>query len=287
MRKILLSFGDKSLRKSNKRLTSQVEKFNFYTDIFIYDESNLSQEFVTKYSQHLKPEVKGFGYWCWKPQIIKQVLDEMSEGDILHYLDIGCHLNSRGIMRLQEYIDILKNSKGILGFDFSYPLDNKFFKHDGRKLFDWPEKHWTKIDLLKYFNADNDEILNSPQICATTIFFLKNSFTQNFVNDWVNTFKENFSLIDDSPSNHKEKEGFIMHRHDQSIFSILGKLNDISIISSYEIYYPDKHNIIKADWQALENLPIHAKRDKDKGFYFNNKRRVKYYLNKIILWIKK
>ena len=175
----------------------------------------------------------------------------MNEGDILHYLDIGCHLNSKGLLRLSEYIDLLKNSKGILGFDFSYPTDNNYFKHDGRELFDWPEKDWTKIDLIKHFKAESDDIINTPQICATTIFFLKNSFSEKFVDDWVNTFKRNLNLIDDSPSKNKEKNSFVMHRHDQSIFSILGKLNKISIISSYEIYYPDKNNIVKADWKAL------------------------------------
>jgi len=287
MKKILLSFGDKSLKKSKQRLLSQAKKLNFYTDIVIYDESNLSHEFIAKFSHILKPGIKGFGYWSWKPQVIKQVLDEMNEGDILHYMDIGCHLNLNGLKRLSEYIDILKNSKGVLGFDFSYPIDNNYFKHDGRELFDWPEKDWTKIDLIKHFKAERDDILNTPQICATTIFFLKNSFSQKFVNDWVNTFKENLNLIDDSLSKNKEKDSFIMHRHDQSIFSILGKLKKISVISSYEIYYPNKNNIIKADWKALNNTPIHAKRDKDKGFYLNNKRRIKYYFNKFILWIKK
>ena len=38
MKKILLSFGDKSLKKSKQRLLSQAKKLNFYTDIVIYDE---------------------------------------------------------------------------------------------------------------------------------------------------------------------------------------------------------------------------------------------------------
>ena len=49
----------------------------------------------------------------------------MNKGDILHYADVGCHINTIGSVKFKEYIKILnKDDKGILAFQY-YPLKNK------------------------------------------------------------------------------------------------------------------------------------------------------------------
>lgn len=32
---------------------------------------------------------RGFGYWCWKPRVILMALEQIKEGDLLVFLDIG------------------------------------------------------------------------------------------------------------------------------------------------------------------------------------------------------
>ena len=60
-------------------------------------------------SDKLHDNVRGFGYWSWKPEIIKQTLsDKWNDGDQLLYLDAGCNLNrSWQKIALSQYFDML------------------------------------------------------------------------------------------------------------------------------------------------------------------------------------
>jgi hypothetical protein len=37
---------------------------------------------------------RGYGYWIWKSQIIKQHMDLLNDGEILLYCDAGSQLNN-------------------------------------------------------------------------------------------------------------------------------------------------------------------------------------------------
>jgi hypothetical protein len=237
-----------------------------YDQIITLNEFDLYEEFRTEFQHRMQPKItRGYGYWCWKPQVILQAFDQMSDGDLLQYTDTGCHLNPNGKDRLLEYFDYTENyHKGLLIFKTvrpTQPLD------DGRPLPEWTESMWCKGDVLDYFNVrDRQDICDTPTTGAGIIFFQKNEFTVDFVNRWLNIIKENFNLIDDSPSVSPNSENFIDHRHDQSLFSILCKLNDIdNYVSAFEYSYPFNYNPASrkyvSDWNSLANYPILAMRD--------------------------
>ena len=79
--------------------------------------------------------------------------------------------------------------------------------------------------------------------------------------------KNNFSLLDDTPSRSSNFDGFVDHRHDQAIFSLLCLKHKVTVLSAYEFWYPANlsYGILGMDWEALEDFPIHAKRDKKIG----------------------
>ena len=260
-----LSFADSRYRRSLVRIGKQAQEFKIFEQTVLADEDFLDIDFRNKYKKFLMAGTRGYGYWCWKPQIILQVLKNLSEGDMLLYADAGCHLNYRGKARLLEYFEILQNSKsGILGFQAKPP--EMPLEYDGRQLFDYPNYAWTKGDTLDYFGIrDNEEIINSQTIGAGIILIRKCQSSIDIIKKWIKTFSHDFSLIDDSPSKSPNPDGFIEHRHDQAIFSILCLQNSVDTISAYEYYYPKK-NSNKPDWNALKNFPIHAMRDKDMGF---------------------
>jgi hypothetical protein len=90
------------------------------------------------------------------------------------------------------------------------------------------EKKWNKMDVLKYFNIENDnDILNTNQRQASALMIVKNDKTMNFLKEWYEICSNNYNLIDDSPSIQQNFEEFEQNRHDQSIFSILSKKHDI------------------------------------------------------------
>jgi hypothetical protein len=269
MQIFFLTFATSDLHRSLKRICLQANKMGLYDEIYTWDEKYIDENYFNSNKDKLVIGSRGFGYWSWKPQIIMQALDKMEYGDILQYTDAGCHLNPRGKWRLKEYLLLTKSSEtGILAFQGKKPEDP--LEWDGETIsLGLEERKWIKGDLLDYFSIrDNQEILNSPTIGAGIIFIKKTPKTIEIIKKWASAIKTNFSLIDDSPSKSENPSGFIEHRHDQSIFSVLCKLNSVQTLSAYEYWYPIK-NKMKPNWKILNNYPIHAKRDLDYGVIGN------------------
>lgn len=265
-KKFVVSFADIRYQHNLVRFQLQAESMKYYDGILIYNQFDLAPWFLEKFKEKLRPKAgRGFGYWSWKPQVILQAFDQMEDGDLLQYTDAGCHLNKKGIKRLDEYFEMVDQSeKGMLIFQSirpKSPLD------DGRMLPEWTDSMWTKGDVLDYFQVrDRSDIIDTPTIGAGIIFFKKCESTVSFVKKWLSIIEENFCLIDDTPSKTPNLHNFIDHRHDQSLFSILCKLNGIdTAVSAFEYAIPMNYNPntkkFISDWAALENYPILAMRD--------------------------
>lgn len=249
----LCAFANIELMPSIIRFHNQAKESNFFDNIFIYNEYNLpkDEKFEALLSHKLVPS-RGFGYWCWKPFIILKTLENLKDGDILVYADIGCHINKEGEKLFYEYLDIVIEHKALC------------FKMQ------FLESCWTKSDLFNYFGKLNDKnITNSSQRMATICIFEKNDINLEFVNKWLQVFYDDFSLVDDTPSKLPNLDGFIENRHDQSVFSILSKIYDI-----YAIYSGERDINIK-------HLPIIGLRDKKK--IIDND--IQKSINKIVWWM--
>ncbi len=266
-KKYFLTFASSDLNRTLRRITKQAINLKIYDKIYSYNEENLSYEFTKIFKNKLILRSKGFGYWSWKPQILLQILEKINEGDIVQYTDAGCHLNINGIQRLHEYFEIAKNANnGILAFQAKEPEEH--LKVNDRNFPSLPDSEWVKGDLLDYLNIrERYDLLNSPTIGAGIIFIRKCPQSVKIIQDWLDIIKFDFKLLDDSPSRNTNLINFKGHRHDQSIFSLLCKINDVATISSYEYWYPSADGI-NPDWIILNKYPIHAKRDKDSGFIF-------------------
>tara|TARA_Y100000591_G_C21769987_1_gene665063 strand:+ start:121 stop:984 length:864 start_codon:yes stop_codon:yes gene_type:complete len=260
VKKYLISFASPDLNRSSKRYIDQAQNLKFYDEISVFSLFDLDKNNQSKILSLLKEKKKtGYGYWYWKPLIINQTLKKANDGDIIHYTDIGCHLNPRGIERLNYYINSVENSeKGILAFQYK-PLENYQDKN-----FEFPdiiEAKYTKSDLFDYFNVlDKKQITHSSQYWAGNIFFKKNMFTLNFLSQWIDIFEKRFDLVDDTPSKLANFENFFSNKHDQSVFSILCKINNIKSLSAYECewFYLNGARY----WLHTEKSPVIAKRDK-------------------------
>jgi hypothetical protein len=235
------SFADKRLAKSLSRIENQARELHFFDKIIIFNENDLDRRFREKHKQILNARTNGFGYWIWKPKVILQTLDQMDFGDSLLYLDAGSHLNKEGLSALHSYFVHIKESPaGILA------------THLGSNL---QERRWTKGDVFEYFNCKHDCLItDTPQIQAGLIFLNKRTETVNLINRWME-IAENHNLIDNSPSRTVNLSDFISHRNDQSIFSILCKINKVDTISTSRFW-------TKGDWNDLMDQPIWLKHDK-------------------------
>ena len=220
--KYFVSFGDKRLEKSLARIKRQAEEIAEYDNIYCWNEGNLDAGFWQKQSAFCK-STRGFGFWIFKPQIILQVLAEMNDGDLLQYSDVGCHIHKYARSRMCQYFDMVRKTQaGILAFAQCHV-----------------EKAWTKGDLFDYFGVrNNPDITHSTQHWAGTLFVKKCDDSVELMRKWLSIY-DHINLVDDSPSVSPNFGDFIEHRHDQSCFSILCKMNKVPTIPACEHHrYP-------------------------------------------------
>ena len=260
MKKIFLTFADQRMGRALERIHHQAVNMGVYDSIVIANENNLDLNFRERFAKYLKPEFRGFGYWTWKAQIILQTLHQMSDGDLLQYTDAGCHLNPSGSKKLVEYfLKAQKSESGILAFQAIPPS----FHHGKIKLPDLRESKWCKGDLCDALAVRSRlNIMSTQTIGASVIFIKKCDESIRVVSKWLAVYENNIGLIDNSKSKSEDPPGFVEHRHDQSIFSILAKLNQVETVSAYEYWYPHARLPLLPDWKILKDYPIHAKRDK-------------------------
>ena len=256
---ILFAFGTLDLKKSINRLKSQAIDSKYYDEIKVMSPSNF--DYTTKSKIQLlikKGKKRGYGYWFWKPHLISKIMEEINEGDIIHYVDIGCHINKTKSNRFYEYLDMLEDSNKWL-LAFQYKVNNEQFS-DKIEFPKREECKYTKADLLNYFNfLDDEKITHSAQYWAGSFFIKKNIYSKEFIESWINIFEKRFDLVDDTPSKIKNLPGFIENRHDQSVFSLLCKKNSISSLSAYECDWAKKNDL--RTWEHILENPILAKRD--------------------------
>lgn len=231
-----LSFASSSFRKSLKRIKTEAENTGFFDSITCINEYNLPISYRLKNIFLLNRFTKGFGYWMWKSFVTKTLLSKIDDGDILLYADAGCKLNPEGKDRFNEYIKML------LASEFS----NLSFQMEHL------EKKYSKGDLFKYFKLENNEdIKNSGMLVGGVFFIVKNKNSEKLINEWYSICHTKRHLIDDSPTKYPNDLEFIAHRHDQSVFSLLRKINGSLILKDETFFYK---------WDEHKNFPIHTKR---------------------------
>ena len=260
-RLICTTFASKSMHLASARLERQAASMALFDSFKPYDETMLDSDFQFRFRSKLRDNIRGFGYWCWKPQVALQALAQMRDGDVLMYVDAGCHLNPRGRQRLEEYAAQLTPEAPILAFKYNGASKDTILQ--AREVPDWNNGAWTKEDLFLALGVEPDSPVRSDQTYHATTFMLLNGPTaRQFLMDWIDVFDKDWAMIDDTPSQAANAPSFQEHRHDQSIFSILCSRYQVIDIDAREIicWGTDQKTF---DWDVLSNYPVHARRDRN------------------------
>jgi hypothetical protein len=215
--KTFITFGTsvgsdgKKYYEAVKRITTQATNTNLFTNIIGYSEQDLinDEQFWNTHSEFITTNPRGYGYWLWKPYIIKKTMEQMNDEDILLYLDCGCEININKTDIITNFFEFVKTDYIIGATTFA-------------------EKYWNKMDLLTKLNATDGKYIDTPQIQAGAILLLVCPLTRAIINEWYELACD-YHNIDDTPSINKNCIGFKEHRHDQSIFSLLLKKHNINI----------------------------------------------------------
>ncbi len=265
----LATFYSHDLKRSAERFKKQVSDMGVYDYIHIFNPNDLNDDFKNYILQLLKKGKKrGYGHWVWQTYIHQVVLSKMNEGDIYHWCDVGCHFNKKGLWRLKEYIETVKNDKnGCLFFSYQNPnFDNQYSNFSFPNNFEY---EYTKSDLIKFFKLNyDDKIIQTSQVWGGSFFLRKCSTSKTLMKEHFNITRNRYDLIDDDENKFVEKSlpGFIAHRHSQSVLSILAKKIGCEFVSAYESEWALDENGHRT-YKHLDKFPIIALRDKKKNLF--------------------
>ena len=270
-----ITYGDGRAEyfEGSLRLISQAHATGWFDTVTSWNTlllESMEPEWFKKHKAQFIDGSRGHGYWIWKAKIIEIMLQGISEGDILVYLDAGCEINALGKSRFNNYIDLV-NQFGFLFFYLNGP---------GYQIC-----QWTKAKLLKRFDLyeGSEEILRLPQMESGVLFFKNNKETRILVREWSNiSVMDSYSLINDSPTDDIELKDFIENRHDQAILSLLFIKYEYGISIRNENYYPQLWN----KYKHPELAPIGAFRNLTTESMIDRMKFISHDLPMRFLWIR-
>ena len=164
----------------------------------VFTPADLSKEFCERNSETLQMS-RGAGYWVWKPFLIMNYTASYPDGELIPYSDAGALLRAEA-------------SNVIALVD-----DNKIhvWAMDGATIENWTDPK--VLDKLKVNLASYKD----PLIWSGGIVARNSRILRDFAELWLSLCEEPALLRPDSFSKYEKPKGFIWHRHDQSLLSII------------------------------------------------------------------
>lgn len=241
----MLTFADSHMSATLQRIKEEADDSVFFDKVLALDENAFEPSFREKYGKWIEEHKRGYGYWIWKPYLIRKTLDELDKGDCLVYLDAGCEINKEGCQRFKQYIKKVTTSElGILAFDTGLP-----------------DSEYAKGDLIDFLNMRNSVHIHTGQIMGGMLVVCKKRASVSLIRQWEQIVLNNLHLIDDSLSKAPSLIGFKENRHDQAVLSLLMKKMGRGVVlpnHEVDIFPPTNKN-----WRRLKRTPFHATRNRN------------------------
>jgi hypothetical protein len=197
--------GAEKYVEAGQRLVKQAEAIGVFDtcQLFLAEDLQADKEFWSKHGDFITQNKRGYGYWLWKPYLLKKMMERMQDGDKLIYLDAGCEIDLNKKNSLLQHLTYVEE-------DYLIGSSTCF------------EREFCKIDLILKLDMLDPKYLETYQRQGGAVIYLVCPKTRDFINQWYDLCCD-YHLLDDSPSQHNNLPGFQEHRHDQAIFSLLSK----------------------------------------------------------------
>ena len=201
--KVLLNYASRNYIPSQKKNTGTGLEVGGFDSAISYGPSDLPKEFRQR-NRHILRQRRGNGFWLWKFYFIHKSLEQLDDGDFLFYCDSG----SVFMAPIDPLIELSRSLK----------QDIIPFEHDTI------ESHYTKRDAFKIMKADTPAYRDTFQRMSGFMLIRKSKFSQDFMHE-ILALGQDERLITDLKNQLKfpNYPGFIEHRHDQSIWSLMTK----------------------------------------------------------------
>ena len=187
-----------------QRLNTFTAKYIAHFDkIFDFHPNDINDSFRQEHESIFRFK-RGNGLWLWKPYFINQIINRINDGDILFYCDAGCFF-----IREPKYIyDSLSEESPVFVCDI--PLI---------------EANWTKKECFDKLGCNEEKYKKTNQIIATFFALYVCPKSKKIIAEWLEKCCdfELLSPVEISEEFGEDKDRFISHREDQSIFSLICK----------------------------------------------------------------
>ena len=205
----LVTFATKNFTFQQQSLVHSARSCANIYNVSSWTESSLrSTRFFLDNSSILR-EKKGAGFWLWKPYIILEELCKNDKSEFVCYYDVG---RGRG-NQLPRSIEPILNWADAHNFGV---MPGVFIPECG------PNGWWTKRDAFVVIGCDTKKYIDAPQVQATFSVWRKTNSSREFVEAWLDYCCDRRVLSDDdNVCGLPNYPGFIEHRHDQSVLTLL------------------------------------------------------------------
>lgn len=228
--RIYITFGDEAYRKTRDFSVKMAKLVGGFDKVIAYSPADIDIEFQKTHSDIFKIK-RGYGLWLWKPFLIYKTLMEVcNDGDYLFYGDGGSFF-----FRSVETIE-----KSMQGSDIWVSCNS---------LVEW---QFTKRDTFELMDCHGKEYEKTPQAQGGFLYIRKSPVSISFVKQWLDKCSDIRLLHPDNIASSQENpEGFVAHREDQSVLSLLCKKKGIKFHLDPSQYgkYPEKY------WQSGVERP--------------------------------
>jgi hypothetical protein len=240
-------FGDGSadFKAAAKRLALQANDLEIFKHVYALDSELLSQLSI-RYKNDI-PKIISLAphplyYRAVKPWAILCFMeDESKKFDVIFYIDAGCELPNNIVSkaRLKRLVKKV--------YEYGAIAERTGYK----------ESSYSKENLIAAFRSQ-PSIDVIGQVQSTWSMFKNTTENRKFMAEWIEFSDPKYNYWQD-PTDVELKEqiaGFIAHRHDQSIFSLLYKKYHLPTKDTFWEYGGKFGNL-----RGL-SIPIHATRNK-------------------------
>jgi hypothetical protein len=193
----VVSFAEGRFIESQKILEEKSYLFGA-SKVYSYGIQDLKNNFIKKNKKAFDSR-RGFGYWIWKPYVILKAFNEISDGEILLYIDSGAYpINNLTFLPIEE---------NVVCFE----------------MYHLKSKDWTKYDCYYKMNCLEEKYFFSNRKLAGFQIYKKNNFSKQFIEEYLYycEIDNNICITDEENLYGNNLEGFREHRHDQSVYSNL------------------------------------------------------------------
>jgi len=201
----------------------------------IWTQDALKKTEFYRENKALLDQPRGCGFWSFKPFVLSQEMQGLSNGQFIIWADAGIQI----INNLHYVIDRMEPGCDLWAYSN-----------------EWNHCDWTKRDVIDSVWPGSQWSDYGKQAQASVLFIRISDYTRGLVAEWLKwCLFEGGRLIDDSPSRAANHEGFREHRHDQSIFSTLLYREKIAM-RQWAVKYLTFEPMRAPGYPADDDLPV-------------------------------